>query len=218
MQRVTANSVEPQRLHSRCPKLLQIFNNQLHMRDPHMTKAPQLSTCWTPIHYSSIPNYTELINRSPYPVAASTRATSRSNDAVNQTVSIPTNLVVVSLSPYARDRHYIPTQRRQTWPPGNPPFQTRPSSPHSPSRELTTRSWPIYPKSRAATCRYLHKRKRMFFLTQLCNRVQNLDLQLQHHRNRFTTHHGATYLHFDLPKVLSIIGTFLLSPKAGRNL
>ncbi|KAA8914514.1 PLC-like phosphodiesterase [Sphaerosporella brunnea] len=55
-------------------------------------------------------------------------------------------------------------------------------------------------------------------LTQLRMGVRYLDLRLQHHKNVFTIHHGPTYLHFDLPEVLSIIETFLSTPDATREI
>ncbi|KAF8253847.1 PLC-like phosphodiesterase [Wilcoxina mikolae CBS 423.85] len=45
--------------------------------------------------------------------------------------------------------------------------------------------------------------------TQLRKGIRYLDLRLQHHKDRFTLHHGKAYLHFDLPEVISIIEEFL---------
>jgi 1-phosphatidylinositol phosphodiesterase len=74
-----------------------------------------------------------------------------------------------------------------------------------------------YRKSRHSNIPLFTQTQKNDLLTQLRNGVRYLDLRLQHHRNRFTIHHGATYLNFDLPEVLSIIETFLASPDGAQE-
>jgi 1-phosphatidylinositol phosphodiesterase len=74
-----------------------------------------------------------------------------------------------------------------------------------------------YRKSRGSYLASFTQTQKHDLLTQLRNGVRYLDLRLQHHKDRFTIHHGATYLHFDLPEVLSIIETFLSAPESNQE-
>ncbi|KAI5848902.1 PLC-like phosphodiesterase [Tricharina praecox] len=75
-----------------------------------------------------------------------------------------------------------------------------------------------YPKPPRHSLPFTSQTQTLPLSTQLLSGIRYLDLRLQHHKDRFVLHHGAVYLHFDLPSVLHIIEEFFSGPGAKETL